>query len=185
VTIAKNVKIQVEFNPQRAESYRLIGYENRALRHQDFTDDRKDAGDIGAGHTVTALYEVVPRGAGAPEAARGSMLRYQRSAEPTQQAHSNELLVVKLRYKKPDGDRSRELQFPVEDEPQPFNSTSNDMRFAAAVVSFGMLLRGSEHKGTSSFASVLAMASDASGSDPYRQEFLSLVRKAQSLGPRR
>lgn len=179
ITIAKDVKIQVEFNPQRVESFRLIGYENRQLAHRDFTDDTKDAGEIGAGHTVTALYEIVPKGGW--RQGPGSMLRYQESAPPSEAAYSGELLNVKIRYKEPTGDTSRELAFPLIDVDRPFVAASPDFKFAAAVASFGMILRGSQHQGQTSYGQVLEWAEPAAGADQHRRGFVELVRKAQRL----
>jgi Ca-activated chloride channel family protein len=183
VTIAKDVKIQVELNPRRVAAYRLIGYENRLLRAEDFADDRKDAGEIGAGHTVTALYEVVP--AGVPTSLPGvDPLRYQQPALLEGAAAGDELLTVKLRYKQPDGDASRLLATSVRDVPAP---ASENVRFAAAVAEFAMLLRDSEHKGGSSWAQALALVEGARGGDPggYREAFVDLVRRAEELSTRR
>ncbi len=174
LTIAKDVKVQVEFNPGRVQGYRLIGYENRLLRNEDFADDTKDAGELGAGHSVTALYEVVPTGVESGVTLRGlDTLRYQVPAT-TRMTGSNELLYVKLRYKAPDRDQSVLLEHPVPDR---IEQSSIDLRFASAVAGFGMLLRESEHSGTWSMADVLATARGALGPDPhgYRAEFVRLV----------
>ncbi|UCF20459.1 MAG: DUF3520 domain-containing protein, partial [Gemmatimonadota bacterium] len=174
-TIAKDVKIQVEFNPNRVQAYRLIGYENRLLRDEDFNDDTKDAGELGAGHSVTALYEVVPVGVEGTVDVQGvDLLRYRTPGTVRPSADSAELLFVKLRYKEPDGDSSRLIQQPVTDsEP----AASTDLRFAAAVAGFGMLLRQSEYCGDLSLGDVLKMARDAQGDDEegYRSEFIKLV----------
>jgi Ca-activated chloride channel family protein len=167
LTIAKDVKIQLEMNPIQVESFRLIGYENRVLAHRDFTDDSKDAGEIGADHTVTALYELVPKGESAP--GPGSVL-----------PGTRELMTIKLRYKAPTGDTSREIEVRVPVGSRPIASASNDQRFAAAVASFGMLLRGSQHRGEASYDSVLALAR-GTGSDRHRAEFAELVRTARRL----
>lgn len=161
-TIAKDVKIQISFDPKTVQSFRLIGYENRVLAHSDFEDDKKDAGDIGAGHTVTALYEVVVKG------------------NPAGQTH---LADVALRYKQPDGDTSRLVETTVVDSGAAFADASSDMRFAASVAGFGMLLRGSSHKGDWSYASVLETAKGAVGDDAdgYRREFVGLVEQAQKI----
>ena len=179
VTIAKDVKIQVEFNPARVAAYRLIGYENRALADRDFNDDSKDAGEIGSGHSVTALYEVVPAGGSVPGAAVDA-LRYQ---QPPAMAGSDELLTVKLRAKAPDGDTSKPYVYPVRDLGLAFGQASTDLRFAAAVAAFGMLLRGSEHAGDADFRQVMAWAAGALGSDPHgdRRAFLQLVKQAAAL----
>ena len=180
VTIAKDVKIQVEWNPARVAAYRLIGYENRALRAQDFADDQKDAGEIGAGHSVTALYEVVPKGV--PIALPAvDPLKYQRPAAASPQAGGDELMTVKLRYKEPSGEESRLLSQAVLDRPSV--SPSANLRFSAAVAAFGMLLRDSEYKGQASWSQVRELAAAARGSDAngYRAEFLDLVRRAEGL----
>lgn len=186
VTIAKDVKIQIEFNPAQVSAYRLIGYENRILAAEDFNDDQKDAGEIGAGHTVTALYEVVPSGVEV-DVPSVDPLKYQkpeRSGEATPE--SNELLTLKLRYKAPDGDTSKLLEFPVVDSGTAFSSSTPEFQFASAVASFGMLLRNSEHKGDSSYAAVLEIATSAKGPDThgYRAELLEMVRKAKRLSGR-
>lgn len=183
VTIAKDVKIQVEFNPAQVKAYRLVGYENRVLAAQDFNDDTKDAGEIGAGHTVTALYELVPPGAPTPGAPSVDPLKYQQPVQPGPAAQSGELLTLKLRYKQPEGDTSSLLEFPVRDEAKTLAQATPDFRFASAVASFGMILRGSEHKGSSTFESVLDLAQGGLGKDPdgYRGEFVQLVQRAKTL----
>jgi Ca-activated chloride channel family protein len=189
VTIAKDVKIQVEFNPARVASYRLIGYEKRMLRKEDFNNDKIDAGEIGAGHTVTALYEVVPAGASANPAASVppvDPLKYSsktRSTEPGAASASSEMLTVKLRHKQPDGDKSELTERAVIDNGAGFEKASPDFKFAAAVAEFGMLLRDSEHKGNGSLDAVLEWAQEGKGADAagYRSGFIELVRKAQTL----
>ena len=187
VTIAKDVKLQVEFNPATVAAYRLIGYENRRLADRDFNDDTKDAGDIGAGHSVTALYEIVPPGS-ASAAARPEVdgLKYQESGgrgQETEAARSGELLTLKLRYQPPEGGTSTLLTYPLVDSEARFSAASADLQFAAAVASFGMLLRNSQHKGNASYAAVLETAAAARGDDQrgLRGEFLELVRSAQRL----
>lgn len=177
VTIAKDVKIQVEFNPAEVKSYRLVGYENRMLNKEDFADDTKDAGELGAGHTVTALYELVPATSTETVPAVGE-LKYQTNALNP----SDELMTVKLRYKAPDGDTSKLLSHAVKSTGIQ-KAPSQNLRFAAAVAEFGQLLRDSEHKGTSSYASVLKRAREAKGVDleGYRAEFIRLVEKAALL----
>jgi len=182
VTIAKDVKIQVEFNPGKVQAYRLIGYENRLLAARDFNDDTKDAGEIGAGHTVTALYEIVPVGVeidipGVDE------LRYQKPADTSVGDASAELFFLKLRYKQPDGDTSKLLEFPVRDGGADYAAASGEFKFAASVASFGMLLRNSEHKGSSSYDSVLELGGEGAVRDlhGYRAEFLQIVGKAKEL----
>ena len=181
LTIAKDVKLQVEFNPAHVRAYRLIGYENRLLAAEDFDDDRKDAGELGAGHTVTALYEVVPAGVqGTVEVREPGELRYQAPRPGESVRAGAELAFVKLRYKEPDGARSRLLEVPVRPTRM---RPSNDIRFAAAVAAFGMLLRDSEHRGTASYTDVIALARGALGSDPhgYRAEFVRMVEVARGL----
>ena len=198
VTIAKDVKIQIEFNPAQIQSYRLLGYENRVMAAADFNNDKKDAGEIGAGHTVTALYELVPVEVSRKEnAPRPDVepLKYQKAitaavAEPkepkalTDAATSGELLTLKLRYKEPDGIESRLIEFPLKERGKQFNSASKDFQFAAAVASFGMILRGSQHRGSSNASAVAEIAAGAIGEDPngLRAEFVDLVRRAEKLG---
>ena len=180
VTIAKDVKIQVEFNPARVAAYRLIGYENRVLAAQDFNDDKKDAGEIGAGHSVTALYEIVP--AGQPvSAAAVDALRYQEARAATVAASSDELMTLKLRYMDPDADASKLLAVLVRDK-GPAEASAR-LAWSSAVASFGMLLRDSEHKGSLDYARVKELASRGLGPDPngYRAEFVRLVGLAESL----
>jgi Ca-activated chloride channel family protein len=180
LTVAKDVKLQAEWNPARAAAYRLVGYENRLLAPEDFRDDAKDAGEIGAGHTVTALYEVVPAGAALP-GRPVDPLKYQRPREAA--AASEELLTLKLRYKRPEGRESVPLELAVVDPGAPFAAASADSRFAAAVAAFGMVLRESPHRGTATFESVIAMAEDtgAANGDAHRREFVELARKARAL----
>ncbi|MEZ4224555.1 MAG: von Willebrand factor type A domain-containing protein [Polyangiaceae bacterium] len=179
MTVAKDVKIQLEFNPAEVAGFRLIGYENRVLAHQDFNDDKKDAGEIGADHTVTALYEVVPAGGKVPSET-GDPLKYQTPPAPAAAAASGELLTVKLRYKQPDSDTSQLLETAVRDSDRNIDSANPELRFAAAVAEFGMLLRESPYRGSSSFAQIRSLASDAATSES-RREFLTLVQKAETL----
>lgn len=176
-TVAKDVKLQLEFNPQKVHSYRLIGYENRRLENEDFDDDKKDAGEMGAGHTVTALYEIVP--GKSPD----SNLRYQGGSKPTDAARSGELALVKVRYKAPDADTSKLSQYVVKARSGQFARASEDLRFAASVASVGMLLRDSEFKGNSNFGEALSWAKSSLGEDEggYRQEFIRLAELAQGL----
>jgi Ca-activated chloride channel family protein len=184
VTIAKDVKIQIEFNPAQVAAYRLIGYENRVLAAEDFNDDKKDAGEIGAGHSVTALYEIVPVGISSPVTVPPvDPLKYQQKPQPTEAAAGGELLTLKMRYKAPDGDTSQLLTFPVTDNDRDFGAATDDFRFAAAVASFGMILRDSPHRGDTSCQAVLEIATAAGASkDEYRAEFLQLVQRAATLG---
>lgn len=184
VTVAKDVKIQVDFNPGQVEAYRLIGYENRVLAAADFNNDLKDAGDMGAGHTVTALFEVVPRGGSVPGSVEPSKYAAAAAPEPRDnRAGSNEMLTLRVRYKLPDAAQSTRMDVPLVDRGAQFNRASQDFRFAAAVAGFGMLLRESPYRGNASFESVLDLAEAAKGSDRagYRGEFISLVSKAKSL----
>lgn len=191
VTIAKDVKIQVEFNPAQVKSYRLIGYENRMLKKEDFNNDKIDAGEIGAGHTVTALYEVVPVGVeSATDVPAVDPRKYQaaadtkvaKNAKAKKGEASNEMLTLKIRYKAPDGIFSKKLEFPLLDQGTAFANASLDFKFAAAVAGFGMLLRESPHKGTASYDSVLGWAEGGLGEDKggHRHEFMDLVKKAQN-----
>jgi Ca-activated chloride channel family protein len=181
VTIAKDVKLQVEFNPRAVAEYRLIGYENRLLDAADFNDDRKDAGEIGAGHMVTALYEVVRFGKGGDGGRTVDPLKYQRPRD-TSVSNDAELMNLKLRYKDPEGDRSRLVEVPVPNRP---GSIGANIGFASAVAQFGMLLRGAPDRGDSSFEHVLTLARRFRGDDPhgYRAEFIRLVELAESLSP--
>ncbi|MBM3297174.1 MAG: DUF3520 domain-containing protein [Candidatus Aminicenantes bacterium] len=175
-TIAKDVKIQVEFNPAKVKAYRLVGYETRMLRNEDFADDRKDAGELGSGHTVTALYEVIPYGS--KEQAPGvDELKYQQTIIKPEAFKLPELLTVKLRYKEPDGDTSRLISRTVVDSGLSPEKTSDDFRFAAAVAQAGLLLRDSEFKGQASIDDVLDLARGAKGKDKegYRAEFIQLM----------
>jgi Ca-activated chloride channel family protein len=186
VTIAKDVKLQIEFNPAAVKAYRLIGYENRVLAHQDFNDDTRDAGDMGAGHTVTALYELVPPG-GAVDTPAVDPLRYQAPTRSMTGAKRDELLHVKVRYKEPDGDRSTLVEVPLDDRDLTFEGASLDFRFAAAVASFGMVLRDSPYKGQATVDRTLEWAQSSLGGDEgsLRAEFVTLVEKARALVPRR
>ena len=184
VTIAKDVKIQVEFNPRGVAAYRLIGYENRKLADRDFRDDTKDAGEIGAGHTVTALYEMMLVGQETemmPPAVKE--LKYQQRPRTSDAAGTGELLTVSLRYKLPEAEQGTELAIAVKDSDDAFDRASDDFRFAAAVASFGMLLRKSQYKGDSDFGTVHQVANAARGQDRngYRVEFLEMVKRAASL----
>jgi len=180
-TIAKDVKIQIEFNPAQVQSYRLLGYENRLLKKEDFDDDTKDAGEIGSGHTVTAFYEIVPAGAGDKPAARE--LKYQKTQVSEDAQQSREIMTVKIRYKQPDGDKSALVTRAVDAAPLGLEKTSENFRFAASVAEFGLLLRDSRYKGTASFPSLIQRARAASGNDPqgYRHEFTKLVQTAEIL----
>ena len=180
LTIAKDVKIQVEFNPAKVAGYRLIGYENRLLANRDFKDDEKDAGDIGAGHSVTALYEIVPAGHAVEN--DGIDLKYSK-IEPSESNFGGELLTVKLRYKEPKGSESKLLTQGLLDEENSIENASTNLRFASAVAGFGLLLRDSRYKGNASYKKITQLAQSSLGSDlkNYRTDFLDLVRKANVL----
>lgn len=183
-TIAKDVKLQIEFNPAKVQGYRLIGYENRMLAKEDFNDDKKDAGELGSGHTVTAIYEVIPVGVKSSFLKNVDALKYQKDVTPLSKSnHTDEILTVKFRYKAPDGDVSKLIEHPVADKQIAIAKTSDNFRFAAAVAQFGMLLRDSEFKSAASYGSVVEMARKARGNDDegYRSEFIRLVESAQLL----
>ena len=181
-TIAKDVKMQVEFNPSKVKAYRLIGYENRALKNEDFNDDRKDAGELGAGHTVTALYEIIPADSDEPVSSIDD-LKYQEQRVTSNAKQSEELLTLKLRYKEPQSNMSQLVEQPVPDRGISLDNTSNNFRFAAAVAGFGMLLRDSEHKGNLTYDAVATLARGARGKDieGYRQEFIRAVESCNLM----
>jgi len=181
LTIAKDVKLQVEFNPARVSSYRLIGYENRLLEDRDFDDDTKDAGEIGAGHSVTALYEVALTGRDGDRSSRPR--RYSDVTVTDRARRSSELLTVSFRYKPPTENRSRLLSVVVKDRNTRFANASDDFRFSAAVAEFGMILRDSSEKGDATMADVVAIARAARGEDRngYRTEFVGLAEMAELL----
>jgi Ca-activated chloride channel family protein len=183
VTVAKDVKAQVEFNPAIVRAYRLLGYDHRQLRPRDFNDDRKDAGELGAGHAVTVLYELVPVH---PAAVVGEVdpLKYQPSARfPRLPTATGETLTLKLRYQPPDGHTSQRLEFAVTDAGRTYAQASTDFKFAAAVAAFGLILQEAPARGSASFGAVLELAAEGRGHDElgYRAEFLDLVRLAQQL----
>lgn len=182
-TIAKDVKLQIEFNPALVQGYRLIGYENRMLNKEDFNDDKKDAGELGSGHTVTALYEIIPVGVASEFLKTVDTLKYKHEEKFSASVFSSELMTVKLRYKQPDGNTSKLMEVPVQDERKSIQNTSSNYRFAAAVAEFGMLLRNSSFKQQASFKNVVSLAGNALGTDAegYRKEFVQLVQRATSL----
>ncbi|HEV2840971.1 MAG TPA: von Willebrand factor type A domain-containing protein [Chthoniobacterales bacterium] len=195
MTIAKDVKIQVEFNPARVASYRLIGYEKRMLRKEDFNNDKVDAGEIGAGHTVTALYEIVPAGTSAADPAVSvppvDPLKYQAPIIPVgplqaSSTLSQEMVTVKLRYKKPEGDTSELTERSFVDNGSKFENAAPDLKFAAAVAEFGMILRDSQFKGKGTIGAVIEWAMEGKGRDTagYRAGFIELARKTQGLKAR-
>jgi Ca-activated chloride channel family protein len=191
VTVAKDVKLQIEFNPAYVKEYRLVGYENRMLRPEDFNDDKKDAGDLGAGHQVTAFYEIVP--AGGTSSGDVDALRYQKQEKaPAPSGNTSEFAWVKLRYKAPQGDRSSLLEWPVGKGKsgamvEDFRAVPRDVRFAAAVAEYGLLLRHSKFAADADYKHVLAVASESVGADlaGNRTDFLDLVRRAETLGGKR
>ncbi|WP_462252933.1 YfbK domain-containing protein [Ekhidna sp.] len=180
-TIAKDVKIQVEFNPAVVQAYRLIGYENRLLNNEDFNDDKKDAGELGSGHTVTALYEIIPVGVDSDFVKDIDPLKYQKVENETNSS-TDELFTVKFRYKEPDGNASKLITSIVKNE---VGNSSQNLNWSMAVAGFGMLIRDSEYKGDITYVDVLRMAKSAKGEDKfgYRSEFIELVDLAKSMSP--
>jgi Ca-activated chloride channel family protein len=186
VTIAKDVKLQVDFNPAKVGAYRLIGYENRILAKEDFNDDKKDAGEIGAGHSVIALYELVPpelAGKLNKPAVEESKYAVKGLSDETEESTSDETLTVRIRYKRPDADTSNRVDYLATDDSLSFDDSSIDTRFTAAVAGFGMLLRGSQHSGDWELSDVLKVAQSSLGKDKseLRSEFVQLVEKAKQL----
>ena len=179
ITIAKDVKIQVEFNPEAVGFYRLVGYEKRLMAASDFRDDKKDAGEIGAGHTVTALYEIVPSSSGIEARSGTQPLKYQKDGSTT----STEMFTVYLRHKQPEAERATEMSMPVTDKGNAWREASENYRWAVAIAMFGMQLRDSEHKGACDWALIEKTAREALSSDPggYRAEFIQLLGKARTL----
>lgn len=182
-TIAKDVKIQIEFNPAKVQAYRLVGYENRMLAAEDFNDDTKDAGELGSGHTVTALYEVIPVGVKDNFTKSVDPLKYRGNEIQIVKGNTKEIMTIKLRYKKPDGDVSQLISQAVEDKSTPLVSTSDNFRFSASVAEFGLLLRNSDYRQNASYQQVINMAKTAKGKDDngYRAEFIRLVEAATLL----
>ncbi len=181
-TIAKDIKFQLEFNPQRVKAYRLIGYENRLLNDEDFNDDKKDAGEMGAGHTVTALYEIIPSGS-EEKIAHVDSLKYQQNVTTVEPDPDAELLTIKLRYKKPDGNKSILIEEPVKGRVVDPEMASDNFRFSAAVAEFGLLLRDSEYVQDADYDDVILLAEKAKGNDKegYRSEFIQLVKTMKVL----
>jgi Ca-activated chloride channel homolog len=176
-TIAKDVKIQVEFNPTKVKAYRLIGYENRMLKSEDFNNDKKDAGELGSGHTVTALYEIIPQGVES-DFYKIDELKYQKTKTTVAANSSDEIMTIKLRYKKPDGDVSKLIVHSLKDTNKSLSASSEDFRWSASVAAFGMLLRESEYVKGFSYDKVTQLAQAARGVDKngYRAEFINLVK---------
>jgi Ca-activated chloride channel homolog len=183
-TIAKDVKFQIEFNPSLVESYRLIGYENRILNDEDFNDDKKDAGEMGSGHMVTALYELIPSGSG-EKAPSVDPLKYQSSRVNEKKNLSDELLTIKIRYKNPDKNTSILFEKPVKDSSDNIEHASDNLRFAASVAEFGMILRNSEFKGSSTLEGAASLARSGKGEDydGYRGELIRLIETAGTMRP--
>ncbi|HVW98484.1 MAG TPA: von Willebrand factor type A domain-containing protein [Mucilaginibacter sp.] len=182
-TVAKDVKIQIEFNPAKVQAYRLLGYEDRLLAKEDFNNDKKDAGDMGSGHTVTALYEIVPAGIKDDYSGSVDPLKYQQTASVRPRNSSDEMMTIKFRYKQPESSVSKMSKVVVMDRPEEIGNTSADFKFAAAVAEFGMLLRDSQFKQQSTYAQVIDMAKEGKGEDQegYRSEFIRLVKSARLL----
>lgn len=182
-TIAKDVKIQIEFNPKKVKAYRLIGYENRMLAKEDFNNDKKDAGELGAGHTVTALYEIVPASSNEQFGGEVDDLKYQNTSTNKYASSTDEVLTLKLRYKPIDSDKSILISETVKSDNKEFENTSDNFRFSAAVASFGMLLRKSKFKGSSDYNLPYILARESLGDDKndYRKEFMRLVKIAELL----
>ena len=183
-TIAKDVKLQLEFNPANVQAYRLVGYESRLLAKEDFNDDTKDAGEMGVGHTVTALYEIIPVGVKSKMYGKVDDLKYQTPAKPISNmglTDSPELLTVKLRYKQPDGDKSVKMELPVVDNGK--NEVSSDMRFASAVAMFGQLLKGSDFKGSATYQKAIDLARSgiSNDKDGYKAEFVRLAEAVKNM----
>ncbi len=180
-TVAKDVKLQLEFNPKYVKAYRLIGYENRALANEDFKNDTKDAGEMGSGHTVTAIYEIIP--AGVESTFLPDKLKYQQFNSTIVGVNSNEVCTVKIRYKQSDADKSVQMEELVKDTHTALEKTSENFRFSVAVAELGLLLRGSDFKGSANYEQVIDLTKNAVGKDleGYRAEFLKLVKTAKLL----
>jgi len=187
-TLAKDVKSQIEFNPAYVQSYRLVGYENRLLNEEDFTDDKKDAGDMGSGHSVTIIYEIIPTGVNSADVRNVTPLKYQQrsAAYPTVLDYDagDEFATIKFRYKKPNGNTSKEITHLIYNNTKQLQQASENARFATSVAMFGMLLKNSDYKGTSNYSKVLALARSSAGYDNegYRAEFIELVKKVNKPG---
>jgi Ca-activated chloride channel family protein len=179
LTIAKDVKLQLEFNPSKIKSYRLIGYENRKLNNEDFNDDKKDAGEMGSGHSVTALYEIIPIGVNSKYIKSVDKLKYQETNK-TIESINDELLTVKFRYKNPKEDKSQLITKILKDEEINLNKISNDFKFALSVAEMGMILKDSEFKGSSNIDNILKLSSNAIN-DEYRKEFIKMVNDYKNI----
>ncbi len=185
-TIAKDVKLQIEFNPEKVQAYRLVGYENRLLADEDFNDDTKDAGELGSGHTVTALYEIIPVGVESDFTKSVDALKYQQNRTKVKGSASEELMTIKFRYKDPEGSKSKMIEKAVIDTHIPLERTSDNFRFSAAVAEYGMILRDSKFKQDADFDAVVKLAGEAKGKDEngYRAEFIRLVKSSRFLAVR-
>ena len=185
-TIAKDVKLQIEFNPIHVKEYRLVGYENRLLNDEDFNDDKKDAGEMGPGHTVTALYEIIPAHAEDGQSTSIDPLKYQESNVTASAKNDPDMMTIKLRYKEPDADKSKLFQLATRDADKSLNDASENFRFSSAVASFGMMLRDSKYKGDANYDNITELAQGALGDDKqgYRKEFLTLIELCKSFDER-
>ncbi len=183
-TIAKDVKLQIEFNPSQVVSYRLIGYENRLLNKEDFNDDKKDAGELGAGHTVTAMYEIIPSGVKSEFVQSVDLLKYQDAKKAKKGKYGDEILTVKLRYKKPTGKKSKLISKVVSNEALDFDNTSDNYRWAATVAGFGMMLRDSEYRQEANYSNLISMGQSSLGKDTegYRTEMIRMMKNTQAIG---
>ncbi len=182
-TIAKDVKLQIEFNPAHVKEYRLIGYENRIMNDEDFNDDKKDSGDLGAGHTVTALYEIIPKDSDESMTSSVDQLKYQDRNLKTSAFGDPDLMTIKIRYKDPESDVSELIELTTRDYGTLLNETSDNFRFSAAVAEFAMLLRNSRYKGNATYDGVEDLARSAKGEDMngYRNEFLRIVELGKTF----
>ena len=187
-TIAKDVKIQIEFNPALVEEYRLIGYENRALNNEDFDNDAKDAGELGAGHRVTAMYEIKLRAnqyqpSGSNEKTSGETLKYQTTEVNKNAYNTDEIMTLKLRFKAPNSETSKLIEKSLSSKAIPLASTSDNFRFASAVIEFGMILRDSEYKGDATYEEAIKLANSARGLDTYayREDFINMLKTCTGL----
>jgi Ca-activated chloride channel homolog len=182
-TVAKDVKLQIEFNPAQVKAYRLIGYENRRLNNEDFNDDKKDAGEMGSGHTVTAIYEIIPQNIDSDYLKTLDSLKYQKTELKPIANATNEMATLKIRYKQPDADNSQKMEHIISTAAQPFEQSSENFRFAMAVAEFGLLLRQSEYKGDATYAQAKQLATRALGADTegYRKELLEMIDRAAKL----
>ncbi len=181
-TLAKDVKVQIEFNPAFVQAYRLIGYENRMLQKEDFNNDKIDAGEIGIGHSVTALYEIIPVGVESNFVGKIDDLVFQEKEE-SEYTNKKDLGLFKIRYKNPESDVSKKIQFMISPKVTPLEKAENSSQFAIAVAEFGLLLKDSDYKKDASYKSVLryAVLSKGQDIDGYRSEFINLVKTAKAL----